>query len=270
MLEWENDSHLVVDGSHFRVNPMESDEQQAGDALFLYKPRELVERYVALRSDIEAENIFELGIWRGGSTALLALLFRPRRLVAIDFSPQRVAALDNFIDARDMQDSVRPYFGVDQADRSRLEEIVTEDFGSQPLDLVVDDASHLLAESTASFNVLFPRLRPGGLYVLEDWSWEHHIEATLEEKLRTDEATRGALAERLEGVNPMSKLALEIVITVGYAEGIISEVTSVAPGWFVARRGEASLDPSEFDISRSYGSLGRTVLRGDERPAATA
>ena len=39
----------------------------------------------------------------------------------------------------------------------------------EPLDLVIDDASHLYGPTMASFEVLFPRLRPGGLYVIEDW-----------------------------------------------------------------------------------------------------
>lgn len=34
---------------------------------------------------------------------------------------------------------------------------------------MIDDASHLLTPSTATFNPLFPRLRPG-LSVIEDWS----------------------------------------------------------------------------------------------------
>ena len=42
------------------------------------------------------------------------------------------------------------------------------------LDLVVDDASHAYEETKTSFEVLFPLLRPGGIYVIEDWSWAHH------------------------------------------------------------------------------------------------
>ena len=42
------------------------------------------------------------------------------------------------------------------------------------LDLVVDDASHTYEETRASFEFLFPLLSPGGIYVIEDWSWAHH------------------------------------------------------------------------------------------------
>ena len=44
-------------------------------------------------------------------------------------------------------------------------------FGNRPLDLVMDDASHLGPQTRASFETLFPRLRAGGLYIIEDWSW---------------------------------------------------------------------------------------------------
>ena len=37
-----------------------------------------------------------------------------------------------------------------------------------PLDVVIDDGSHLSAHVIASFTALFPRLAPGGLYVIED------------------------------------------------------------------------------------------------------
>ena len=55
------------------------------------------------------------------------------------------------------------------AHTARLAEIVDEAFGDEPLDLVVDDCSHRYKPSRASFNELFPRLRPGGVYVIEDW-----------------------------------------------------------------------------------------------------
>lgn len=37
-----------------------------------------------------------------------------------------------------------------------------------PLDIVIDDGSHLNEHVLASFHALFPRVRPGGLYVIED------------------------------------------------------------------------------------------------------
>jgi hypothetical protein len=38
---------------------------------------------------------------------------------------------------------------------------------------VVDDASHTYEETKASFEILFPLLQPGGIYLIEDWSWAH-------------------------------------------------------------------------------------------------
>lgn len=37
-----------------------------------------------------------------------------------------------------------------------------------PLDIVIDDGSHLSDDVLAAFHALFPRLRPGGIYVIED------------------------------------------------------------------------------------------------------
>ena len=181
-LVWDGDRRLVVDDVEFMINPtminVGAGREEAGDRLVLKKPRWLVERYVALRSEVDARNIVELGIYEGGSAALMALLFQPRRLVALDLEPDRVPMLDRFIESRGLSETLRPYFGTNQADRYRLEAILEDDFAGEPLDLVVDDASHLLRASTISFNVLFPRLRPGGLYVLEDWSWKHDVEAS--------------------------------------------------------------------------------------------
>ncbi|MFP3608175.1 class I SAM-dependent methyltransferase, partial [Paraburkholderia sp. SIMBA_053] len=37
--------------------------------------------------------------------------------------------------------------------------------------LVVDDASHFYEQTKTSFKTLFPLVRPGGLYIIEDWNW---------------------------------------------------------------------------------------------------
>jgi hypothetical protein len=62
---------------------------------------------------------------------------------------------------------------VDQGDVAQLTSVLDEHFHGEPLDLVIDDASHHYAETRTSFEVVLPQLRPGGLYILEDWAWAH-------------------------------------------------------------------------------------------------
>jgi hypothetical protein len=35
----------------------------------------------------------------------------------------------------------------------------------------VDDASHFYEQTKTTFETVFPMLRPGGIYLIEDWSW---------------------------------------------------------------------------------------------------
>ncbi|MFF4923412.1 hypothetical protein ACFY4B_22760 [Kitasatospora sp. NPDC001261] len=53
----------------------------------------------------------------------------------------------------------------DQGDPGLLDDLGRR-FG--PFDIVIDDGSHLNAHVRASFTALFPHVRPGGLYVVED------------------------------------------------------------------------------------------------------
>ncbi len=41
-----------------------------------------------------------------------------------------------------------------------------------PFDIIIDDASHASYHQQLCFAVLFPRLAPGGLYVIEDLQWQ--------------------------------------------------------------------------------------------------
>lgn len=39
--------------------------------------------------------------------------------------------------------------------------------------MVIDDASHTYELTRKSFEILFPLLKPGGLYIIEDWAWAY-------------------------------------------------------------------------------------------------
>ena len=54
-------------------------------------------------------------------------------------------------------------------DSPGLPALVAE-FAPDGCDLIVDDASHVGALSAATFALLWPLVRPGGFYVVEDWA----------------------------------------------------------------------------------------------------
>jgi hypothetical protein len=43
---------------------------------------------------------------------------------------------------------------------------------SRPLDIIIDDASHASLHQQFGFLELFPKLNPGGLYIIEDLHWQ--------------------------------------------------------------------------------------------------
>jgi hypothetical protein len=62
-----------------------------------------------------------------------------------------------------------------QKDRLLLGDLVfrLQHYVSDNWDLVIDDAAHVYGQTKRSFECLFPTLAPGGLYIIEDWAWEH-------------------------------------------------------------------------------------------------
>jgi SAM-dependent methyltransferase len=252
-LLWKDDDLLLLGGATFRLLPdsllWEAEppariaEREAAD-FFVTKPRSLVERYVEVIEHLEPKHIFELGIFQGGSTALLAELAQPRKLVAIDRTQSPVRQLEKYIASRGLDEVIRTYGGVDQADRRRLSEIVDENF-DQLLDLVVDDCSHRYEETRASFNELFPRLRPRGVFVIEDWWWAHSSD----------------LEVFFPGQVPLTRLVFELVLALAAVPGLIEDV-NVESGAVTVIRGDLSVDPDGFDISDCVGTRGRELLAG--------
>jgi cephalosporin hydroxylase len=80
------------------------------------------------------------------------------------FARAQVFALD--IHAHLVEEPRITVFQGSQADPDVLDAIVREAGG--PFDLIIDDGSHINAHVRLTFAHLFPHLRSGGLYVIED------------------------------------------------------------------------------------------------------
>ena len=146
--------------------------------LYMHKSVGQVNAYISLARDLERSgrrmrDCLEIGVFRGGSAVFLHELFGLSRLVCIEKYSRPIPLLEAFAATHP---TLRAFYGVDQADAGRLRQIILEQF-PDGLDLVIDDASHLYEESRISFETAFPFLRPGGLYIIEDWPWAHQPDA---------------------------------------------------------------------------------------------
>jgi predicted O-methyltransferase YrrM len=256
-MEW-NDRGLTLRGTRFRVG-YGSQTQPDPTELLLMKPRWMVERYVALIEELKPKRIFELGILHGGSVAFLALLAEPDRHVAIDRQPKAGARFEKWRQAHD--DVVHVHHGIDQGDAAALRRIAADEFGGEPLDLVIDDASHLLDPTRSSFNVLFPLLRPGGVYVIEDWG----VDLRLEREAARDPAVANRIQEEiakrpeLEHVVPLTRLMFEIVLASVYTD-LIDGMELRPPDWLTVTKG-VDTAADGFDVRRCSLSMGQRLLR---------
>jgi Methyltransferase domain len=258
-MDWDQRG-VTLGGTRFRVGY--GPESMAGpEELLLLKPRPLVDRYVELVEELRPRRIVELGIFMGGSVAFLALLAKPEKLVAIDIRSEASIEFNAWLESHEKV--VRPYYKVDQADAAELRRIVAEEFADAPMDLVIDDASHLLGPTRSSFNVLFPLLRPGGVYVIEDWGEQHEYERLMAkdpavaERVRREAAARPELWDRM----PVTRLVFEIVLASAYTD-LIADI-QIRRGWLSVTKGLEQPDPERFDIAQCHLSFGRRVL-GDE------
>ena len=249
-LRWRSDEDLSVGESRFRLLPegltgAEKLEITVPEFLVV-KPRWMIERYAALVGELRPRRIVELGVFQGGSTALLAELARPEVLVAVDAQPLRFLT-KAIVDKTHMAEAVRVHGQVDQGDRAALRGILDKELGDAPLDLVVDDCSHLYELTLASFNEIFPRLRPGGMYVIEDWSWAHAplgagpAEAPYPEK------------------TPLTRLIFEAILAMPSTPGLVDEIR-VDAGAVELRRGDAAVDPATFDLAAASAPRGQAML----------
>ena len=254
-IEWLDDDHLRVGDGRFELFfAPESSVSGAGPCPFrVEKTRAMVEFYRERFGGRPLGNMVEIGIRHGGSLALFDRLLQPAKLVAIDLDAEAPPGLQGYIRANRAEARLRPRFGIDQGDAAALRRVLAEEFGGEPLDLVIDDGCHWLAESRTSFNTLFPCLRPSGFYVLEDWGWAHWPGMWQERG--------GPWVDRPS----LTQLVVELVMTAASRPDVVASV-EVRPELVVVKAGGSAVEPG-FDISRSFLTAGRRFA--EQGPHAT-
>lgn len=104
------------------------------------------------------KSLLEIGVREGWSHQMWYDFFPNSMIYGLDLYkeyPKENIKIEN--------DRIKLFEG-DQGDEKRLEEL----FGSFEFDIVIDDGAHHCREHQISFKKLFPKLKSGGYYIIED------------------------------------------------------------------------------------------------------
>lgn len=109
----------------------------------------------------KATKVFEIGINKGGSIRMWQEYFPNAQIFGMDsnrgiVNNMRMAKVPRVTALR-----------VNQNDIIALQQFA-HDHGSEGFDIGIDDGSHLWGDQIQTFEILWPTIKDGGLYVIED------------------------------------------------------------------------------------------------------
>lgn len=110
-------------------------------------------------------KLLEIGIFEGNGVRLWENYFKNADLHFIDITFDKV----KYFSERSH------YYLADQANTKDLLRVMAESGGN--FDIIIDDGGHTMKQQLVSFKTLFPYLKSGGLYVIEDLHtsyWKSH------------------------------------------------------------------------------------------------
>jgi len=101
-------------------------------------------------------TVVEFGVFHGGSLQMWKDYFGPQaRIIGVDIDPRCKEVAE---------DRVEVVIG-DQEDREFLRGLADEIGG---IDVVIEDGGHMMGQQIATFEEMWPAVRPGGVYLVED------------------------------------------------------------------------------------------------------
>jgi O-methyltransferase len=243
---WLDDNTFMTKRFSYNISTQQFDLATNNGAVALLKDRKFLDIYRGLLQDLKPQRILEIGFFQGGMPLFLADMLAPEKVVGIDYL-QPSDALRAIIASARLQDTIKLHGGVPQDDTQTLRKIVETEFADQPLDLIIDDASHEYENSKGCFQELFGFLRPGGKYVIEDWGWLHWPG----EEWQTAKS-------HFWGKPAMTNLIFELVMTLGSQHPkIIARLDVLSWACVVVTRGEGLELGERIDLSETRLTSGR-------------
>jgi hypothetical protein len=258
-IDWTSETSFRINGLEF-VCDLETLQRQTNlDQVVILKNSTMLRTYLDFLAPHAIGNLLELGIDQGGSLLFFGMATDAKKVVAVDHRPDtlpkdtptkdkpfcRNPAISTIIETRGLTNRARPYFGFEQDDRRALEAIISAEFGDAPLDLVIDDASHHLEKTRRSFEILFPRLRQGGLYIIEDWQWSH---------LDLPEYQNGA---KFGDKPALTNLIFELLVAYGSHSDLFWNIT--VREWFVALQKGSHRADTNFRLDSLMRMRGKSL-----------
>lgn len=116
---------------------------------------EIYERHFARYRNQELV-LLEIGVYHGGSLDMWREYFGAKcKIIGVDVNPSCQTLATDHIDI---------IIG-DQADKAFLSELTQQ---IPPVDILIDDGGHTMAQQINTFEVLFPHVKADGIYLCED------------------------------------------------------------------------------------------------------
>jgi hypothetical protein len=244
-VDWVSETNFVVDGLEFGSDLGSYKEVTTPERVVILKESRLLRQYLDFFAPHATDNIFELGIWQGGSPLFYGLATDARKVVALDITNPGPPALDEIIRRHDIADKVKLHFGTSQEDTAAVTAIIDKEFGDAPIDLVIDDASHQYGFTRRSFEIVFPRLRPGGFYIIEDWQWAHIDSPVYQDGIH------------FGGEPALSNFIFELLIAYGGHPGLFQGI--IVRDWFVAVQKAWFPLPEDFRLDELLRMRGKSL-----------
>lgn len=121
---------------------------------------EIYEKYFSKYRDT-LSNFLEIGLWEGDSIRMWRDYFSSGNLVGADILDLSHVVLPN-----------TQIHICDQSDRNQLTNLVNKTFNE--FDIIIDDGGHWQHQQQITLGCLFPYLKSGGVFVIEDLHTANH------------------------------------------------------------------------------------------------
>lgn len=105
----------------------------------------------------EVRNVLEIGVLHGASLKMWSQYFPTAQIVGLDINPES---------NKEYGSRIKVITGS-QIDPEAIKAALSITNG-KGFDFVIDDGSHLVDHAITTFNLLWPFVRPGGIYAIED------------------------------------------------------------------------------------------------------